>query len=108
MSKITVNTNIEILGKIYSFRCPEQDVASLKKAAELLNERMLEIQKSSPNNLERIAILAGLDIAHQMIDHDQQKTSWVGRINQHLSHLQERLDSVLNKTLQSELIYTTD
>lgn len=109
MSEKIIHSSIEILGKFYSIRCPESELPSLQAAAAYLNQRMLEVQESGKAiNLERIAIIAALNIAHQLQQLDQQKNSLMGKINQRLSHLQDKLDTAINKTLQNELLYTVE
>ena len=106
--KIT-NTTIEILGKFYSVRCPESELESLQCAARYLNEKMTEVQESGKAiNLERIAIISALNIACQFLKLDQQKSSLMDKVNQHISLLQAKLDAVLSKPLQTELVYTSE
>lgn len=109
MTDKTVNTTIEILGKLYPIRCLESEASSLQKAAEFLNQKMLEVQDSGKAiNLERIAIITALNIAHQLLESHQQKNSFADKINQHINTLQTKLDSAFNKSMQTELIYTTE
>lgn len=105
----TVNTSVELLGKFYSIRCPESEQKSLQEAAQYLNKKMLEIQDAGTAiNLERIAIMAGLNIAYEFLQHDQHKNSIMDKINQRISRLQDKLDTTINKALQTELIYTPE
>ncbi|MBV9576152.1 MAG: cell division protein ZapA, partial [Gammaproteobacteria bacterium] len=96
MTDKIINTNIEILGKVYSLRCPEQELESLQQAARYLNEKMLEVQESGKAiNLERIAIITALNITYQYLKLDQQKGSFMDKINQHISLLQAKLDATV-------------
>jgi cell division protein ZapA len=109
MTDNTVSTTIEILGKPYPIRCPESELQSLQKAAEYLHKKMTEVQESGKAiNLERIAIITALNIAYQFLQIDEQKNSFMGKVNQRITNLQDMLDTVMNKSLQTELIYTTD
>lgn len=100
-----VSTTIEILGKFYSVRCPEAELKGLQQAADFLNKQMTEVQESGKAiNLERIAIITALNITCQFLQQDQQKNSFVTKINQRLHHLQDKLDTVINKTLQADLV----
>lgn len=105
----TINTTIEILGKFYPIRCPESELESLLQAAKFLDEQMASIQESGKAiNLERIAIMAALNISNQLLQHNKQKDSWVNKINHRISSLQDKLETTINKHLQSELIYSTE
>lgn len=109
MTDKIINTTIEILGKFYSIRCPESELNSLQQAAQYLNKKMTEVQDSGKAiNLERIAIIAALNITNELLQSDQQKSSLMGKINQRISSLQDKLDTAINKALQSELVYTPE
>lgn len=109
MSEKIVNTTIEILGKFYPVRCPESEVKSLQIAAEFLNKKMFEVQESGKTiNLERIAIITALNITYQFLELDQQKKSLMDKINHRITQLQDKLDLAVDKTLQAELIYSTE
>ena len=109
MMNKTVNTTIEILGKLYPIRCQESELAFLQQAAEYLNQKMSEVKESGKViNLERIAIITALNIAHQFLQLDQQKSHHMNKINQHISKLQDKLDAAMSESLQAELIYTSE
>jgi cell division protein ZapA len=109
MTNKTVNTIVEILGKPYPIRCPESELQSLQEAADYLNRKMAEIQESGKViNLERIAIITALNIAHQFLQMDQQKDTLMSKINQRISTLQDKLDTAIKKPMQTELIYVTE
>jgi cell division protein ZapA len=109
MSNKIINTTIEILGKIYPVRCSESELSSLQQAADYLNQKMSEVKDSGKAiNLERIAIMTALNISHQYLQMDEQKSTYINKINQRITYLQNKLDDAINKTLQAELIYTTE
>lgn len=61
-------TKIHLLGKSYPIRCPEDKVASLQQAALYLDQKLQELKIANPqNNLEKIAITAALNIAHELM-----------------------------------------
>jgi cell division protein ZapA len=109
MNDKIVNTTIEILGKYYSVRCPESEMDSLQTAARFLNQKMTEVQDSGKAiNLERIAIISALNIAYQFLQLDQQKSSFMDKVNHHISLLQDKLDAAMSKPQQTELVYTAE
>lgn len=109
MTDNTIDTNIEILGKFYPIRCPQSEVALLQEAANYLNRKMIEVQESGKViNLERIAIITALNIASDYLQLDQQKSSLMTRVNQRISTLQDKIDSAINKALQTEFVYSTN
>lgn len=109
MSNKIVTATIEILGKLYPVRCSETELSSLQQAALFLNQKMSEVQSSGKAiNLERIAIITALNISHQYLQLDQQKDSLMNKINHRIAQLQDKIDTTINKALQTELIYTTE
>lgn len=109
MTDKTVTTSIEILGKIYPVRCSEAEASSLQLAAKFLNQKMSEVQESGKAiNLERIAIITALNMANQLLQIDNQKTSLMQRINQRLQQLQNKVEGALADEVQSELIYSAE
>ncbi|HLB42949.1 MAG TPA: cell division protein ZapA [Gammaproteobacteria bacterium] len=103
MADKTVNTTIEILGKTYSIRCLESELKSLQQAAVLLSQKMAEVQNSGKAiNLERIAIITALNITHQFLLEDQQKSTVMDKIKQHIVLLQDKLDRAIHNTSQQE------
>lgn len=109
MTNKSVSITIEILGKPFPVRCPESEVQALQQAATYLNEKMSEVQESGKAiNFERIAVISALNITYQFLQVDQQKSTIMNKINQRITHLQDKVDAAINKALQTELIYTTE
>lgn len=107
MSDKLTNTNVPILGKLYSVRCPESEVQALQAAAQYVNKRMEEVQESGKAiNLERIAIITALNIAFEYLQSDQQQSGLVQKVNQRISQIQEKLEAALSQSLQTELGYS--
>lgn len=109
MTTTFINTTIEILGKSYPIRCPESELVSLQQAATFLNDKMNEVQDAGKTlTFERMAIITALNIASQYLQLDQQKNSFMNRVNQRILTLQDKLDSAVNKIVQTEFAYTTE
>ena len=59
---------ITIMGREFRVACPEDEQAGLLEAVDYLNKKMLEIRDGGKViGLERIAIMAALNIAHEML-----------------------------------------
>jgi cell division protein ZapA len=62
---------IHILGRAYKVACSREEESALVAAAEYLDEKMREIRdKSKVIGAERIAIMAGLNLAHDLLTQD--------------------------------------
>ncbi len=61
--------DIKIMDKDYRVACPSDQQASLLESANFLNDRLNEIKnKGSIIGTERIAIMAALNLAHELLD----------------------------------------
>ncbi|HUP93405.1 MAG TPA: cell division protein ZapA [Burkholderiales bacterium] len=59
---------ITIMGRDFRVACPEDEQAGLLEAVDYLNRKMLEIREGGKViGLERIAIMAALNIAHELL-----------------------------------------
>lgn len=93
MSTKIISTNIEIMGKPYPVRCPEDELSALQQAARYLDQKMCEVRDSGKAiNLERIAIITALNMAYELLQTGQQKSSFADKINQYILNLQQKLD----------------
>ncbi|EAR61118.1 cell division protein ZapA [Neptuniibacter caesariensis] len=90
--------SIKILDKDFSFNCPADAEAELLASADFLNEKMLEIRKSGKVlGLERIAVMAALNLAHELL---QSKQSLNSDVETRLRHLGSKIDLALQKKTQ--------
>jgi cell division protein ZapA len=62
--------DINILGRAYKVACSREEEPALVAAAHYLDAKMREIRDSSKViGAERIAIMAGLNLAHELLNH---------------------------------------
>lgn len=101
MRPIREGVNVSIMGKQFSVYCPEHARGALFAAAEYLDHKMREIHASGKViGLERCAIMAALNIAHELLD--LRNTLGVSRdFEKRIKSLQHKLDTALQE--QSEL-----
>jgi cell division protein ZapA len=72
MSATTVT--VSILDRDYQVACPPEERDSLLNSARYLNDRMREIKSSgSVIGLERIAVMAALNITHEYLQQSSEK-----------------------------------
>lgn len=95
---------LTILERDYRVNCPAGAEDQLRQAARFLDEKMNEIKQSGASagkvlGTDRIAVIAALNIAHQLLDMQQLQEQYTDDINS----LQHYIDSALEKDLQLEL-----
>jgi len=84
---------ISLLDKEFNFNCPADAEAELLASADFLNEKMLEIRKSGKVlGLERIAVMAALNLAHELL---QAKQTTSSDIEERLHRLGRKIDQAL-------------
>ena len=60
---------IRILDKEYLVACPPEEETALQASARHLSDKMMEIRKSGKVvGVDRIAVMAGLNIAHEALE----------------------------------------
>ncbi|MDB5927710.1 MAG: cell division protein ZapA [Burkholderiales bacterium] len=59
---------VSIMGREFRVACPDDEQAGLLEAVDYLNKKMLEIRDAGKViGIERIAIMAALNIAHEFL-----------------------------------------
>jgi cell division protein ZapA len=95
---------VRILEKEYIVACAPSERAELMDSAEFLNKRMKEIRDSGKIiGLDRIAVMAALNLAHEVIRMRSRDTGFETETGQRLKVLRERVETALEKGQQLEL-----
>lgn len=67
MSRIK-NVDVSIMGRDFRIACPEEEEQGLLEAVDFLDHRMCEIRDGGKlNSVERIAIMAALNISNELL-----------------------------------------
>ena len=104
MSDTFARVNVRILEKEYQVSCPVNERAALLDAAELLNNKMREIRDSGKvMGLDRIAVMAALNMANDLIHAKARDQELEGNISDRLRLICDRVDHVLSDTQQFDL-----
>jgi cell division protein ZapA len=103
-SKNTARVSVRILEKEYVVACPVDERSALLDSAELLNARMRDIRESGKVvGLDRMAVIAALNLAHDLIKLQQQEREVEQLAGQRVRSMRERIDAELSKHKQLEL-----
>ncbi len=87
---------INILGRSYKVACARDEESALIAAADYLDEKMREIRDSGKViGAERIAIMAGLNLAHDLLTHGG--GSLIEEARARLTQCNALLDTVLEE-----------
>lgn len=95
---------IKILDKDYGVACSPEEESELRDSAKLLDERMRDIRRSGKIvGTERIAVMAALNMAHDLVKaqadlkHNEKVTE------KHLSRINEKIEQALANARQMDL-----
>ena len=104
MSEPYAQVSVRILDKEYQVACPASERTDLLDSAEILNQKMREIRDSGRVvGLDRIAVMAALNMAHELLDHKSSKNDYQQLISKRIRALQDKIDIALNQGNQLEL-----
>lgn len=96
--------NVRILEKDYMVACAAEERSELLDSAEFLNGRMREIRDSGKIvGLDRIAVMAALNLAHEVITLRARETGNEQEVGHRLKTLRERVETSLQQGQQLEL-----
>lgn len=88
---------VRILDKEYQVACPPGERDALLQAAHNLDQRMRGIRNSgSVIGLERIAVMAALNLSHELLEAASQ-TGTAGVSDEALQRLSDKVDQALHK-----------
>ena len=87
---------LQILDKEYRIACPAEERDNLESAARYLNDKMREIRSSGKViGPDRIAVMAALNITHELLHKQQQLTSEAAAHRHQVRDLFERVEHAL-------------
>ncbi|AVP99803.1 cell division protein ZapA [Ahniella affigens] len=89
--------SVHILDRDYLVACAPEERAGLIEAARLLDGRMRDLRQASRSApADRLAVMAALNLAHELLQVRESQKSGDHALNQDLSQLRFKLDAALN------------
>lgn len=90
--------SVRILDQEFTVACPPDEQDYLLQSAHYLDKKMRELASASKlAQRDRIAVIAALNIAHELLQERGQREKYVAGMNKRIRHLQERIDAALDK-----------
>jgi cell division protein ZapA len=88
---------VHILDKEYRIACPEDEQDDLLFSARMVDRKMREIRASGKViGSDRIAVMAALNIAHELLQLQREGDSGVSQLDQRIRQLREKVELALN------------
>ena len=95
---------VRIMDKEYQVSCPPDEQDALMESARLLNGAMQEIRDTGRIvGVERIAIMAALNLANELRSARENYDEAVGTVHKRLQSLSDRADQALERARQMQL-----
>ena len=89
--------DVSIMGREFRISCSEEEQKELLKAIEYLNHRMREIRDAGKViGVERIAIMAALNITHEYLSTRVEGGFDVGEFKRRIFRMQATIDQAMN------------
>ncbi len=96
MSEEATTVTVKILDKEYQVNCPADEVDALTSSASYLDKQMRTIRESGRVfGLDRIAVMAALNITNEYINNRESSSSTQGLVDEKVSNLAERVSQAL-------------
>ncbi|QBC43631.1 cell division protein ZapA [Iodobacter fluviatilis] len=90
--------DVSIMGREFRVACPENEEATLVQAVELLDQRMHEIRASGKVvGLEKIAIMAALNITHEYLHTRVDGGFDIATIQRRITNMNSAIDAVIGE-----------
>ena len=104
MTEQSAHVSVRILDKEYQVACPASERTNLLDSAEILNTKMREIRDGGRIvGLDRIAVMAALNMANDLIQANARDQELEGGISDRLKIISDRVDDVLSGSQQLDL-----
>lgn len=91
---MTQTVSIRILDNHFNIKCPPEETTQLKQCARYIDEQIRSIRQKAGNSInstERLAIMAALNMAHELL---AQKNR--------IEALEAKIENILTSTIETE------
>jgi cell division protein ZapA len=97
MSKDSKGLDVTIMGRDFRVACTEDEQKELLKAVDFLNSKMKEIRDTGKViGVERIAIMAALNIAHEYLSTSAAGGFDAGDFKRRINRMQATIDQAMD------------
>ncbi len=105
MSSETIGVTVQILGGEYRFACQPAERDELLDAGRYLDDKMREVRDRSSKllSLEAIAVMAAMNISHELLRQQRQLAETDTVVNHHVQEIVQKIDGTLSKSVPTEL-----
>ena len=103
-TKDAKGVTINVMGREFRVAAPGGEERQLAASVEFLNKKMREIRDTGKIvGMDRIAVMAALNITHELLQHNSGKDNFKQTIGSRIRTIQEKLEYALSEGKQLEL-----
>ena len=89
---------VTIMGREFRVACPDEEQAGLLEAVDYLNKKMIEIRDAGKViGIERIAIMAALNIAHEFLTAKPGGAFDIAEIKRRMNRMETVIDQAMSE-----------
>ncbi len=89
--------SVTILDRNYTIKCPPEEAQALYQAANYLDAQMRKAGQATGNfNAEGLAVVAGLNVCHELMSFKKQSGNGGDALNQRVKDLEQRIEEALD------------
>jgi cell division protein ZapA len=98
MAELAKTVEINLLGRTYRVACEDDEREALLQAVAYLDGKMNEIRRAGKvMGAERIAVMAALNVAHELLSVRLGSGFDLGQAKQRISALESKIDAAIAK-----------
>ena len=98
MAEASKTVEVNLLGRTYRVACDDREREALMQAVAYLDGKMNEIRKASKvMGAERIAVMAALNVAHELLSVKLGSGFDMGQAKNRISAIESQLDAAIAK-----------
>jgi cell division protein ZapA len=98
MAELAKTVEINLLGRTYRVACEDDEREALMQAVSYLDAKMNEIRRAGKvMGAERIAVMAALNVAHELLSVRLGSGFDLGQAKQRISALESKIDAAIAK-----------
>jgi cell division protein ZapA len=98
MAEAPKTVEVSLLGRTYRVACEDDERESLMQAVAYLETKMNEIRQAGKvTGAERIAVMAALNVAHELLSVRLGSKFDVGQAKRRLSAIESKIDAAIAK-----------
>jgi cell division protein ZapA len=101
MSEAHNTVSLNILGKLYKVKCPQDKIAELREAAQYVENKMREVAHGGKtSSADRLSVVTALNITHELLAQKKQASSCMDIMGQQIRTLQTKIEDAIALTTE--------